>query len=635
MAMSRILALLLGQVCQRVALGSDGADECPCITSSSPDFADFQAAVTSINRGSGYGLEGCKTYDAGIHDATVSCKNNESHYCELPWCYVDMNLCPQDKALCEAAGGVIGSSISAHCRTRENTASAFLQDLKGHYSYQTCGALDVYNASLETSMFKGVAGRVLKVAVEAFEPYVIERKNIGGEVEYGGTTYDFFVQILKLFKPRLTLLEIPGWATDESMEIWPDNSYTACVHDVAIGNFDLCVADLWVTPERAKLCTFLPSIRQDFFYLAVPKLDRVLTVWERLQRPFLPFSADGWLLVAAFLFAFAVVLWLDKVYALNVQRKKSEPTQPTKPSLHRKSTRLVHAEEICQMQYLAKFQFEIVEGFVSGSLSPELNNISDPGQHFYRRFFNLAFTFFVLVITASYTASLASILVQEPEAKGTYQDINEALRKNAQICVPDTVFETFKKMYPNGKKNFVKVDTLNKLMDGYWEKNCTAIVVTDEFLKVMHSGKRMEEDCPNGTSTVNKSKSCAQERNDCNLMRVGDVLYSLPVSLPVSDALARSLSWAVINAQVGGWWDYMKLMNAETFPEPKCDAMAEPKDPGMSLDDLLGTFLVASFTVAVGMGIIMFPGNCIFEKGANVAKSLSRTLSFKGQIDTE
>jgi len=60
------------------------------------------------------------------------------------------------------------------------------QDLKGHYSYQTCGALDVYNASLETSMFKGVAGRVLKVAVEAFEPYVIERKNIGGEVEYGG-----------------------------------------------------------------------------------------------------------------------------------------------------------------------------------------------------------------------------------------------------------------------------------------------------------------------------------------------------------------------------------------------------------------------------------------------------------------
>lgn len=48
----------------------------------------------------------------------------------------------------------------------------------------------------------------------------------------------------------------------------------------------------------------------------------------------------------------------------------------------------------------------------------------------------------------------------------------------------------------------------------------------------------------------------------------------------VREVLSRSFfcrSKAVINAQVGGWWDYMKLMNAETFPEPKCDAMAEPK----------------------------------------------------------
>ena len=37
----------------------------------------------------------------------------------------------------------------------------------------------------------------------------------------------------------------------------------------------------------------------------------------------------------------------------------------------------------------------------------------------------------------------------------------------------------------------------------------------------------------------------------------------------------QSRAKAVITGQVGGWWDYMKLMNAETFPEPKCEAMAE------------------------------------------------------------
>ena len=71
-------------------------------------------------------------------------------------------------------------------------------------------------------------------------------------------------------------------------------------------------------------------------------------------------------------------------------------------------------------------------------------------EHFYRRFFNLAFTFFVLVVTASYTASLASILVQKKEAPGTYQNIDEAIGAKAKICLPDTIFETFEKIYSNG-----------------------------------------------------------------------------------------------------------------------------------------------------------------------------------------
>ena len=50
------------------------------------------------------------------------------------------------------------------------------------------------------------------------------------------------------------------------------------------------------------------------------------------------------------------------------------------------------SKEVCQIHYLAKFQFEIVEGFVSGSLSPELNNISDLGRHFAANSFFLCVT---------------------------------------------------------------------------------------------------------------------------------------------------------------------------------------------------------------------------------------------------
>jgi len=39
----------------------------------------------------------------------------------------------------------------------------------------------------------------------------------------------------------------------------PDSSWTACIYDVAVGNYDICVADFWVTSERlAMVQVFTP-----------------------------------------------------------------------------------------------------------------------------------------------------------------------------------------------------------------------------------------------------------------------------------------------------------------------------------------------------------------------------------------
>lgn len=37
---------------------------------------------------------------------------------------------------------------------------------------------------------------------------------------------------------------LQGFATPESLKIF-SSSYTACVYDVSVGNFDICVADFW------------------------------------------------------------------------------------------------------------------------------------------------------------------------------------------------------------------------------------------------------------------------------------------------------------------------------------------------------------------------------------------------------
>ena len=127
-----------------------------------------------------------------------------------------------------------------------------------------------------------------------------------GNVEYGGPSYDFLQSVLNLFDPPAQLNLLPGWATEQSRQRFSSHlqlfgirffffrrlgsklgilrirsmnlaisscagSYTACVHDVAVGNFDICIADLWLTPNRHRLAWFLPTIRP-LGCLACPRL---------------------------------------------------------------------------------------------------------------------------------------------------------------------------------------------------------------------------------------------------------------------------------------------------------------------------------------------------------------------------
>ena len=41
--------------------------------------------------------------------------------------------------------------------------------------------------------------------------------------------------------------------SDRSNEFSPNSSYTACVHEIAIGNADMCWGDFWTLAERRQL----------------------------------------------------------------------------------------------------------------------------------------------------------------------------------------------------------------------------------------------------------------------------------------------------------------------------------------------------------------------------------------------
>jgi len=128
-----------------------GALECPCLNSTSAQYAAISAASVSRGLSATYGLEGCKAYDANI--SLTGCDGaSPPEHCGNFWCYIDLDLCPKRDDLCIANGGVPGSYTSPYCRTRDYVSS---ESSPGYLSYETCGSINVYNVSLLTADVEG------------------------------------------------------------------------------------------------------------------------------------------------------------------------------------------------------------------------------------------------------------------------------------------------------------------------------------------------------------------------------------------------------------------------------------------------------------------------------------------------
>ena len=50
----------------------------------------------------------------------------------------------------------------------------------------------------------------------------------------------------------------------------PHSSFTACCHEIALGNTDMCLANTWDTPSRRLFTSFTGAVYTDEFLLIVP-----------------------------------------------------------------------------------------------------------------------------------------------------------------------------------------------------------------------------------------------------------------------------------------------------------------------------------------------------------------------------
>ena len=123
------------------------------------------------------------------------------------------------------------------------------------------------------------------------------------------------------------------------------------------------------------------------------------------------------------------------------------------------------------------------------------------------------------------------------------------------------------------------------------------------------SGNVKEEDCADVasgsiTEDVGRCQTdyTGRPRDDCEFMKVGDLIWSIPVSFPVSDRMLHTMSWAFTYALSNGVMEDMKRLNSDLFPVSQCEAVEDrSEEDGLHLADLSGTFFVSMFIVLLGL----------------------------------
>ena len=301
---------------------SGGYADCPCIdpypVSGPGTNATGCAGVmrAGVCYGLDYGSRGCRAYDAAVADACQT--NNPPQWCFNRWCYVAGWNCLKPHHNSRFFPGVLMANASllaeapgvertsgADISVDENVDIAELSRLS--YSYETCGIVDHFTyadgfSALSTDLS---ARGPLRITIPGDEPpYIVTLANntvahVLGTSHRDGSIVRYVTDVIESL--GLTWVELP--ITPESRAAHSSSSFTACAHDVALNNTDICVGSVWAFEFRRRLTAFSAAIEPANLHLIVKKQPQTSLI-GLIGRPFAPFSPLMWFgLFAAMMYA--------------------------------------------------------------------------------------------------------------------------------------------------------------------------------------------------------------------------------------------------------------------------------------------------------------------------------------------
>jgi len=186
------------------------------------------------------------------------------------------------------------------------------------------------------------------------------------------------------------------------------------------------------------------------------------------------------------------------------------------------------------------------------------------------------------------------------------QSIDEAIQDNLVICIPEAIHSTVSLNYPLGKFHEYGGSSRDfaRLMHA---GQCDAAVIHRKRIDELHAGWIHGADCEKverGELTEEEGRcetSVKGGRDDCSMIKVGDVILSVPIAFPVHSTgkLVTPMSVAITKAQNAGEWEAAVKENDELFPKTMCDDQFASGRVGK--EAFAGVSFIVGLGVAVGL----------------------------------
>ena len=383
----------------------------------------------------GYGIS-CKPHDL---DEDEDCQNGNTQkipdYCYRSWCFVDKSECFSSNSILFEDKNVKGEFFSYDI-CDPNFPVKSLDDAFGTRTSKIENMRVIFPNEVWPFHFKD-PNKPLYDDFPSFD-----------NTEYRGIIIEY-LELLRLKTPieSFEYAEKSGGAY-RRMERMPhikNSTYTSAVIEIQANLAHLAAGAYWVTSERLTFTPFtIPIYLSDFYLFELERQE--FDILYSIQKTLRPFDYQLWYVLIICIIAFG----MTNVMSANARGDQADWYEKFHDIRYKTATRLKRYK-IGAQTYLEGIIMGFVEYFGNASEMDQESTITHKVLVF-------GFGFFILILSSSYTANLASFL-SAPKVGDYVDDLHEAIKEGKKICFEEMLEESILSRYSmtdTQKKNLLK-----------------------------------------------------------------------------------------------------------------------------------------------------------------------------------